>query len=118
MFDPANLLITANIIGEEGTCMHLKLSTLILTTFFSCAISAGTIYTWTDSDGIKHYSDKPPQGEERLVVQGDIRAGELKIDRFTSMKTYTPPTTGNSVRRQESKPITTSGEMIAPPTRQ
>ena len=95
--------------------MFLKLGALLITASFACAITAGTIYTWTDSEGIKHFSDKPPQGEERLVVDGDIKTGKLRIDKFSSMSTYTPPTTGGSLRSEDAN-TPTSGELVTPPS--
>lgn len=98
--------------------MRLRFGTLIISVAFSCTLTAGTIYTWTDSEGIKHYSDKPPQGDERAVVKGDIKSGELKVDKFNTMSTYKPPTTGSSMSREEAKGVMTSGEIVAPPSSQ
>lgn len=33
--------------------------------------TAGTIYKWTDEDGVTHYSDNPPQGREYQKLEMD-----------------------------------------------
>ncbi len=80
--------------------MRLILSVcLVMVTIGSSVVSAAsTVYTWTDKEGVKHFSDKPPQGAERTSAQGEIRAGELKVDKFNTMQPYVPPTTGTSTK--------------------
>jgi Domain of unknown function (DUF4124) len=49
-----------------------------LFTLFSALLLTGSAladaYRWTDEDGIVHYSDKPHEGAERVVLPTDTRA--------------------------------------------
>lgn len=91
--------------------MRLFLSGIILAVAVNSPVStAGKVYTWIDADGIKHFSDKPPQGAERRFVQGDIQAGELKVDKFNTMQPYVPPTAGSNKNEENSNAV--SGEVV------
>ena len=47
------------------------LTTLIIAvlTFFYISTASAEIYIWTDENGIKHYSDHPPQNQDNFEVQ-------------------------------------------------
>lgn len=72
--------------------MNLRIILLAFIATMSCTASADEVYSWVDSKGVRHFSDKPPQGVERTSVRGEISSGELKRDKFNTMKPYTPPT--------------------------
>jgi len=45
-------------------------------------VPAGTIYTWTDADGVKHYSNQqPPEGNENVQTIGEVQYDEAGADR-------------------------------------
>jgi hypothetical protein len=70
----------------------MNLRIVLLGMLIALPVSADQVYSWVDSDGVRHFSDKPPQGEERLSVKGDISSGQLKRDKFNTMQPYIPPT--------------------------
>ncbi len=70
----------------------MNLRIVLLGMLIALPVSADQVYSWVDSDGVRHFSDKPPQGEERLSVKGDISSGQLKRDKFNTMQPYVPPT--------------------------
>jgi len=41
---------------------------------------AGKMYIWVDSEGVKHYSDRPPGDADRKQIKGEVKTGELKVD--------------------------------------
>lgn len=41
---------------------------------------AGKMYIWEDSEGVKHYSDRPPGDTDRKQIKGEVKTGELKVD--------------------------------------
>ncbi|WP_319522350.1 DUF4124 domain-containing protein [uncultured Desulfosarcina sp.] len=54
------------------------------------SVSAGSIYTWTDADGVKHYSnEQPPEGIEEVQtieeVQGDPTSAEQNQQEYDRM---------------------------------
>lgn len=53
--------------------------------------TADEVYSWVDESGVRHFSDKPPQGAEREQIKGSITSGTLKKDKFNTMQPYTPP---------------------------
>jgi len=59
---------------------------LILATGFAWALissaAATEVYTWTDQDGIVHYSDTPPNeaGSQKIEVEGAYRPGTSGAD--------------------------------------
>ncbi|WP_415888306.1 DUF4124 domain-containing protein [Neptuniibacter sp. SY11_33] len=42
---------------------------------------AGEMYMWQDSEGVKHFSDRPPQRDEKAKVKGEVTTNVLKVDR-------------------------------------
>lgn len=70
----------------------MNLRIVLLGMLIALPVSADQVYSWVDSDGVRHFSDKPPQGQERLSVKGDISSGQLKRDKFNTMQPYVPPT--------------------------
>lgn len=52
---------------------------------------ADEVYSWVDESGVRHFSDKPPQGAEREQIKGSITSGTLKKDKFNTMQPYVPP---------------------------
>lgn len=45
-----------------------KFALLVSTSFLSLAVMATQLYTWTDDNGVVHYSDKPVLGAQPAVV--------------------------------------------------
>lgn len=45
---------------------------LILLFLWSGPPAAAAIYQWTDADGVRHFSNKPPEGVEATVLQEEI----------------------------------------------
>jgi hypothetical protein len=41
--------------------------------FFCVSTSNAEIYTWTDENGVKHYSDTPPENEENYEVHTESK---------------------------------------------
>lgn len=52
---------------------------------------ADEVYSWVDESGVRHFSDKPPQGADREKIKGEITSGTLKKDKFNTMQPYIPP---------------------------
>jgi hypothetical protein len=49
---------------------------------FGSTVSAGTIYTWTDADGVKRYSNsQPPEDEENVKTIREIRYDQQGDDK-------------------------------------
>jgi hypothetical protein len=48
--------------------MHLRKSWLLVSVLAAFAVQAGTIYKWTDADGVVHYSDQSVPGAEKVVT--------------------------------------------------
>jgi len=38
--------------------------------------TADELYRWVDEKGVKHFSNKPPQGAERAAVRGEVNSGD------------------------------------------
>ncbi|MFO1468907.1 MAG: DUF4124 domain-containing protein [Steroidobacteraceae bacterium] len=51
--------------------MHLRQLPLglVMAVLWVTAVPAATIYKWTDSNGVIHYSDQPTPGAERIITQ-------------------------------------------------
>ena len=45
-------------------------------TLFCASYLNAKIYTWTDEQGVKHYSDQPPENEENYEVQTESKTFE------------------------------------------
>lgn len=46
------------------------------------AASAGTIYTWTDADGVKHYSnEQPPEDNENVQTIEEVQYDQAGAER-------------------------------------
>jgi hypothetical protein len=58
--------------------MHLRhLSTgLSLALFCLSQAGAATVYKWTDSNGVIHFSDQPVPGAERIITQSGPRSSQ------------------------------------------
>lgn len=77
----------------------IKLGLVLIGVFaLAPAVQAETVYTWVDSNGVKHFSDKPPQGNDRMQVAGEIQSGSLGIDKYSNMRPYDPPKSGKLVK--------------------
>lgn len=47
---------------------------ILLLAFLACGTAAaGTVYRWTDAQGVTHYSDSKPLRGVRVQVQGDYK---------------------------------------------
>ncbi|WP_415894635.1 DUF4124 domain-containing protein [Neptuniibacter sp. PT34_22] len=44
-------------------------------------LSAGEMYMWVDSEGVRHFSDRPPQRGEKAKVKGEVTTDVLRVDR-------------------------------------
>lgn len=88
--------------------MNLRIILLAFIATMSCTASADEVYSWVDSKGVRHFSDKPPQGVERASVRGEISSGELKREKFNTMQPYTPPTPTKLIQPVAPK-VTTEG---------
>lgn len=75
-----------------GIRMNVKVLLLSCLVAYPLAAAADEVYSWVDSSGIRHFSDKPPQGLERGQVKGEITTGKLKKNKFNAMIPYVPPT--------------------------
>jgi hypothetical protein len=50
--------------------------------FFGNTVPAGTIYTWTDADGVKHYSnEQPPEDNENVETIEEVQYDQAEADR-------------------------------------
>lgn len=65
------------------------------------ALSAGEMYMWQDSEGVKHFSDRPPQRDEKAQVRGEVTTDVLKVDRRPPRP---PVSLNNSSSNSESAP--------------
>ena len=45
-------------------------------TFFCASSLNAKIYTWTDEQGVQHYSDQPPENEENYEVHTEVETFE------------------------------------------
>lgn len=61
--------------------MHLRhLSTgLSLALFCLSQAGAATVYKWTDSNGVIHFSDQPAPGAERIITQSGPRVSQGQL---------------------------------------
>ncbi len=66
----------------------LVVSLLVMTGLCS---AESKLYTWTDKNGVKHFSDKPPQGSDRESIKGKVESGDLAKPHLNVMQQYTPP---------------------------
>lgn len=71
--------------------MNLRVLLCSCIAVLSLTATADEVYSWVDEDGVRHFSDKPPQGAEREQIKGSIASGTLKKDKFNTMQPYTPP---------------------------
>ncbi|WP_339891947.1 DUF4124 domain-containing protein [Neptuniibacter pectenicola] len=53
--------------------------------------TADELYRWVDEKGVKHFSNKPPQGAERAAVRGEVNSGALNDRPLNTMQPYTAP---------------------------
>jgi len=50
--------------------------------FVGNTVPAGTIYTWTDADGVKHYSnEQPPEDNENVETIEEVQYDQAEADR-------------------------------------
>ena len=56
---------------------HLSIGLAVALTLSAFALAA-TVYKWTDSNGVVHYSDQPEPGAERIVTQSGSDAPRAK----------------------------------------
>ena len=68
-------------IAKQGLRKHRSEFLLVLVAGFACAwissAAATEVYTWTDKDGIVHYSDSPLNdgASQKIEVEGESRPG-------------------------------------------
>ena len=62
----------------------MKIFTILIVFFlslFGALLLNAEIYTWTDKDGVKHFSDQPPEGVERYkAVSPAFQHDEAAVD--------------------------------------
>ena len=73
-------------IAKQGLRKHRSEFLLVLAAGFACAwissAAATEVYTWTDKDGIVHYSDSPLNdgASQKIEVEGAYRPGTTGAD--------------------------------------
>jgi Domain of unknown function (DUF4124) len=53
----------------------------VLAALATCAGQAATVYKWTDSDGVVHYSDQAVPGAEKITTAGGLSSGKASAAR-------------------------------------
>jgi hypothetical protein len=67
-----------------------------------CSI-ADEMYSWVDESGVKHFSNKPPQGDERETVRGEVNFGKLNGTQLNTMQPFTRPQSTDPAKPTENK---------------
>lgn len=62
---------------------YLRLTLSVALLAFSCSSYAADYYRWTDSKGMTHFSDKPPQGIKAEKVRTGSKRGATESDQET-----------------------------------
>ncbi len=63
--------------------------------------AAADIYSWVDDQGVRHFSDKPPQGAEKGQVKGGVEPRRSSVP-INAMQPYIPrPSRSNSAVVEE-----------------
>lgn len=82
---------------------------VLFAVLFSISALAGEIYTWTDENGVKHFSDTKPVATEADTI--DVGGSERQI-------TYSDPSPGVAATAVEDDPVENSVHSIAEKRRQ
>jgi len=75
--------IKANHVIAGGFMKILTISIVFLISFFGVLALSAEIYSWTDENGVKHYSDHPPEDAKDVkavssALQNDTAAADSK----------------------------------------
>lgn len=62
--------------------MKIRLSILVLLLAVAGPLAAQQVYTWTDANGVKHFSDAPPppntKDTKKVIVRGGVTSTEAE----------------------------------------
>jgi hypothetical protein len=58
----------------------LNTSIIIVLTFFCVSVLNADVYIWTDENGVKHYSDHPPENVDDYEVQKGSQPNRNNVD--------------------------------------
>ncbi|WP_286238401.1 DUF4124 domain-containing protein [Neptuniibacter halophilus] len=64
----------------------------------SPTLAVADIYSWVDEQGVRHFSDKPPQGAARSAVRGEVqsKASRAPINAMQPFKPVIQPETASA----------------------
>lgn len=68
----------------------MKVAALVVSIMFSSILSAGDIYVWTDENGVKQFSQRPPEhlSDQNSVEKKEINESRAKVS--SESRTATP----------------------------
>ncbi len=64
---------------------------LLLFGLFATAAAAQEAYRWVDEDGVVHYSDRPREGAERILLPTPNVAATRRVERAQGQQSTTEP---------------------------
>jgi len=76
-------------------------------------LSAGEMYMWVDSEGVKHFSDRPPQRAEKAQVRGEVTTDVLRVDRRPPKPPVSTKSISESIEKGSSAPTQANSESEA-----
>ena len=63
-----------------GPMKFLNVLIVIILAFFCVSVLNADVYIWTDENGVKHYSDHPPENVDDYEVQKGTRPNRNSVD--------------------------------------
>ncbi|WP_415896319.1 DUF4124 domain-containing protein [Neptuniibacter sp. QD57_21] len=76
-------------------------------------LSAGEMYMWVDSEGVRHFSDRPPQRGEKAQVRGEVTTDVLRVDRRPPRPPVAANNSSGSTSKKPSAPEKPKNEIEA-----
>ena len=87
---------------------------ILLSVLMAAATSLAQAYRWVDENGVVHFSDKPQEGAERIVLPSDNRPSDNRPTQQTVRRPTGPRTTASDQPEEDAAFSYASLDVVSP----